>query len=107
MNVHEINQSGPPVSAFAITAIVMLAISGLTWTFWRTFRNIKLAYRVVKQGWHSTEKPTQYRILRETVRKIDAAFMGRNSDLFDEWRVKRLDAIWYWLGICALESRLT
>ena len=55
MNVQEMNQSGPPMYAFAITALAILAVSAMTWTSWRAIRNIKLAYRAIVKSSENDE----------------------------------------------------
>jgi hypothetical protein len=38
MNVQEINETGHSIWGFAVTALVLLACSGLGWVFWRASR---------------------------------------------------------------------
>lgn len=44
MNVREINDTGPSIRSFVITALGMLLSSFGAWLVWRSCRNMKLAH---------------------------------------------------------------
>jgi hypothetical protein len=49
MNLQEINNTGHSIWGFVVTALVMLILSGLAWSFWRGWRIFLKALDLAKR----------------------------------------------------------